>query len=795
MAGLNEEARIPVYIDDEQAVSALRNLQSEASRLRGVMADALQAKDMKGWDEADKKLKRVNKEMDQLKKEAFDVDKVMGKLASASVSDLEKALRKVTREWKAANQGSKEAIELDKKRTALQGRLNEVNGKIVQQQGALSKLKDVASGLLPAFGWGAIAAGAGLAFKKIIASTDELSTKWEIFTGGLREGMNAFFRTMATNDWSNFFTNIENAIRAGREYAAVLDDLEAKQRTMTVAEADALEKKRDLLEKVRNAELSREDRIKAGEELIALEERLAGMRTKIQKEGYDNEMMMAMNASKLSKERIEELIKDFDSGMKAKAEAYNNAKQELDALNESEARISARTGRSFYSGANETKKKELSAVINSADQGTKEYADDLVKLNNATDNLLDKTVAAYKGVKEAENSAYENTARVRTQVHSMTAKESKEEEKASALKIVNIGDETDAIKQEAEALKIMKENLAEAEKLMLEGGEEEFRKLVDNIEAYGEVLKNEHENLAAAAEPIDLNFATPDQMQASFDARMALIEEEYEKEKEAAMGNHAAILAAERNYNKNVYDLKSELIDAEYSVVEKKIKAAQSYLSALTGIVSQESALGKALFLFNQGLAVGEVWVNIAKANAVATALSPMTLGQPWVTLNTARGVKETALIAAQTVARFVGKKDGGYTDFAATDDRVVDYVHSNEFVASANAVRNPTVKPVLDLIDMAQRSGRIANLNLPAALGMGGRRSGGYAGSSGTSAQSAGNVPAGYTGGMFVDPRLIRAIERMNEHLDKGIKTNFVYREFEDYQDEVAKIRDAANM
>jgi hypothetical protein len=54
--------------------------------------------------------------------------------------------------------------------------------------------------------------------------------------------------------------------------------------------------------------------------------------------------------------------------------------------------------------------------------------------------------------------------------------------------------------------------------------------------------------------------------------------------------------------------------------------------------------------------------------------------------------------------------------------------------------------------------------------------------------------VPSG-SAGMFTDPRLIRAIERMNEHLDKGIEANLYYRKFEEFDKEVKDIRDAANM
>ena len=52
----------------------------------------------------------------------------------------------------------------------------------------------------------------------------------------------------------------------------------------------------------------------------------------------------------------------------------------------------------------------------------------------------------------------------------------------------------------------------------------------------------------------------------------------------------------------------------------------------------------------------------------------------------------------------------GGYTP-SGDWDKPQGIVHSNEFVANRYAVANPAVRPVLDLIDSAQRSGSIANL------------------------------------------------------------------------------------
>ena len=53
----------------------------------------------------------------------------------------------------------------------------------------------------------------------------------------------------------------------------------------------------------------------------------------------------------------------------------------------------------------------------------------------------------------------------------------------------------------------------------------------------------------------------------------------------------------------------------------------------------------------------------------------------------------------------------GGFTGAGAWDDPK-GIVHSNEFVANRFAVANPAVRPILDLLDHAQRSGSISNLS-----------------------------------------------------------------------------------
>ena len=71
----------------------------------------------------------------------------------------------------------------------------------------------------------------------------------------------------------------------------------------------------------------------------------------------------------------------------------------------------------------------------------------------------------------------------------------------------------------------------------------------------------------------------------------------------------------------------------------------------------------------------------------------------------------------------------GGYTGSGDWDEPK-GIVHSSEFVANRYAVANPAVRPVLDLIDSAQRSGTIANLSSGDIAAVAGSRSMGAASS-----------------------------------------------------------------
>jgi len=126
----------------------------------------------------------------------------------------------------------------------------------------------------------------------------------------------------------------------------------------------------------------------------------------------------------------------------------------------------------------------------------------------------------------------------------------------------------------------------------------------------------------------------------------------------------------------------------------------------------------------------------------------------------------------------------GGYTKEDTSDDEPAGMVHANEFVATAEAKRNPTVRPVLDAIDRAQRSGTIRSINLPAVMSVthNGFKQGGYApsGNNTAVASSSGNSVA-----QADKQTLALAMNRFADAVDKlqteGVSGKWVYQEFKD--------------
>lgn len=76
-----------------------------------------------------------------------------------------------------------------------------------------------------------------------------------------------------------------------------------------------------------------------------------------------------------------------------------------------------------------------------------------------------------------------------------------------------------------------------------------------------------------------------------------------------------------------------------------------------------------------------------------------------------AAGMVQVATIREQHQAQSQGYYAGGFTSRDPDNRKEVGVVHANEFVANHQAVSNPAIAPVLNLIDRAQKSNTVGSL------------------------------------------------------------------------------------
>lgn len=159
------------------------------------------------------------------------------------------------------------------------------------------------------------------------------------------------------------------------------------------------------------------------------------------------------------------------------------------------------------------------------------------------------------------------------------------------------------------------------------------------------------------------------------------VERKYDKMIKAAGNNSQRVQQLEEEKEKKLHAIRAKYADKQFiitvaNVIASTAVAAMEAYKAMSGIP-----------------VVGPVLGGIAAAAALAF------------------GASQIAVAKQQRDAAKEGYYDGGYTDKG--DDRdEAGVVHKNEFVNTAEAVRNPHVKKFLDVFDVAQKDGSIRMLN-----------------------------------------------------------------------------------
>ncbi|WP_288370308.1 phage tail tape measure protein [uncultured Algoriphagus sp.] len=221
---------------------------------------------------------------------------------------------------------------------------------------------------------------------------------------------------------------------------------------------------------------------------------------------------------------------------------------------------------------------------------------------------------------------------------------------------------------------------------------------------------------------------------------------------------------------------------------------------------------------------------NVALMSAIVNTASAIAAALPNVALSIlvgAMGALQIGTIMRTPLPEIPGAEDGGFLDVVRSQDgrrfrarkranhrgfvdrpTVITGESGREFVASNEAVNNPTVAPVLDAIDTAQRLGQISSLNLFRVLeenrelrrAIPGRRKGGR-----LSSETATDSPTSSGMGMGFYPEIMvmiksntKAINQLNERLRRPIAADVSItgkRGLEERQKELEAIRKDATL
>ena len=209
--------------------------------------------------------------------------------------------------------------------------------------------------------------------------------------------------------------------------------------------------------------------------------------------------------------------------------------------------------------------------------------------------------------------------------------------------------------------------------------------------------------------------ATIDTINQAMQATSQLFQLMQQRETAAVDAKYKKLIAAAKKQGKDTTKLEEQQ-EAEKQAIKKKYADKQFQLQVLQIVAAT-------------AMAIANVWREWAWMPAVAAALTAAAAAQGAIQLATAKMAAEQAS----------GLYKGGYSDeyqegYTAKGNPMeqagVIPVHKNEFVANHQAVANPQVRPLLDVIDRHQKIGDIRMLDatrmLEEAYGRG-RYRGGY--------------------------------------------------------------------
>lgn len=383
--GLGFKATIDIA-DLERQISEMEKRIQDLARVTGTetkkmdnsfkdvgqqMAETLKARIL----EQRQLIKEIAQDLKNLTQAARDAKPGAGK--AALFGDRDMAKRALAEEQAVLLGLQRQQIELNNKETVSNG-------------GVIASLKNWAIGLVTVTG--AMKLG-----KSIIESTEGSAHKFEQVVAGATSGLNYFFKSIASGDFTNFWAGIEKSIKEAVEFVDVMEKIENRRNEEKI-KSSKLELK---ISELRAATYDKdgandEQRKKALTEIIALQKIQYDEKAKLAKAEFEANLNLASSNSGIAKEKLKDFLSEYSSLEKLieKGEEYNRLKAAVKAGNVNGNTTSA--GADIFGllpkPANDAQKKLDELGANAAEAG--KYVTQISKVTFETRNKLSDMYAA-----------------------------------------------------------------------------------------------------------------------------------------------------------------------------------------------------------------------------------------------------------------------------------------------------------------------------------------------------------------------------------------------------------------
>jgi hypothetical protein len=294
-----------------------------------------------------------------------------------------------------------------------------------QRTQGIGKYYQAAVGAIATF-MAALAAAAGaIKFAKDVMLSNEAGIdRWKIVVEQSTEAYQVLLSTIKTGDWSNFLTNIREAIKEGERYQDVLNELTKEKRSIDVGSAADRAKIMEYRVYARTGlqggnELTLEGRKAYAQAALDLELKIMTDKKTYAEDDVKNEMAHLRSVTKLNNDELITYIAKYGKEGQLSLEALARNKEITNKINEINApirSISGGTGGADLSVAYAEQAKNLKIYIESLTSEEKA----IYKITKATEEgaldpkFIDKTAKSMENLSGVTSEYWSNITRMMT---------------------------------------------------------------------------------------------------------------------------------------------------------------------------------------------------------------------------------------------------------------------------------------------------------------------------------------------------------------------------------------------